>query len=29
MGLTADKTFYPTAKMAMEAPKEELAFIAT
>ena len=29
MGLTADKTFYPTAKMAMEAPKEELAYIAT
>lgn len=27
--MTADKTFYPTAKMAMEAPKEELAYIAT
>ena len=29
MGLTADKTFYPTAKMAMEAPAEELAYVAT
>ena len=29
MGMTADKTFYPTAKMAMEALKEELAYIAT
>ena len=28
MGLTADKTFYPTAKMAMEAPAEELAYVA-
>ncbi len=29
MALTADKTFYPTAKMAMDAPKEELAYVAT
>ena len=26
---TPDPTFYPTARMAMEAPREELAYVVT